>query len=310
MSKTLSVFFSTDRTYVTLTEKKNNNIELNHIDSTNHAINFDQYSDIDSFKSSKELTRILEKIDTQNIARIAISLPGSNALVTQFPGSEDMSRDNVRKLVGLEIRQAYPQFKFADFSTNVIPLGERKTGENLMVAVIISKQDYEICRELLQNIHHTIDHVEISQINAHSAFMHNYPEFADKNAALFGLQDKFVDISLIRNGKPRYFNLASMPSEENIREICESELDNILKLCCDRIDHAFFFGIGLNKDIFDIGKRVTGEKGINAQRLNAFRMLSTKMDERTRKYCERTAHIYPPCIGGSVPYDINRYKFY
>ncbi len=47
---------------------------------------------------------------------------------------------------------------------------------------------------------------------------------------------------------------------------------------------------------------------IEIDKLNAFRMVKTTISDRAREYCSRTSHIFPPCIGGFMPFVSNEVK--
>lgn len=309
MKKSLSVFFNNDRTYFAMFEKGPNGLILTYVDSTNHPVNFSRMEDENTVQGIREVEGIISGINAE-LGRISITLPGDNVLVSQIPGIKKIDANELRKLVSFEIRQSYPQFNFEDFTTNIIPFEPRLDGQNMMIAVIIPKADLESCRKLLQPLNQPVDNIEISQLNAHTAFMYNYPERTEHTTALFGIQGNFVDISLIKQGKPIYYNIAILQDLDKIAGLCDSQFQKILATYARKINAAFFFGSGLTKEMYKLASEAALIKGIDTYRFNAFRMMGAKLEQRERDYCSRVAHIFPPCIGGGIPAYHERFKLY
>jgi hypothetical protein len=309
MKQSLSVFFNNDRTYFAMFEKARNGLVLTYVNSTNYPVNFSRMDDENTKQAVMEVEEIIYGIKAE-LGRISVTLAGDNVLVSQIPGMKKIDVNELRKLVSFEIRQSYPQFNFDDFITNIIPFEPRLDAQNMMMAVIMPKQDLESCRELLQPLNQPVDNIEISQLNAHTAFMYNYPERSEQTVALFGIQGNFVDISVIRQGKPLYYNIAILQDLNKIGELCDSQFQKIIASYTRKIDGAFFFGSGLTKNLFKMASESAQIRGIESFRLNAFRMMGAKLEDREREYCTRVAHVYPPCIGGGIPAYHERFKLY
>lgn len=309
MKQSLSVFFNNDRTYFSMFEKVRNGLILTYINSTKYPVNFSRMDDENTIQGILEVKEIISEIKSE-LGRVSVTLTADNVIVSQFPGMKKIDMNELRKLVSFEIRQSYPQFNFENFITNIIPFEPRLDGQKMMMAVIISKQDLESCRSLLQPLNQPLDNIEITQLNAHTAFMYNYPERAEQVVALFGFQGNFVDISVIKQGKPLYYNIAILKDLDKIGELCDSQFQKILTSYVGKIDAVFFFGSGLTIKMFKLSSESASMKGIESHRFNAFRMMETKLDSREREYCSRVSHIFPPCIGGGIPAYHERFKLY
>ncbi|MCX6148577.1 MAG: hypothetical protein NTW25_15190 [Candidatus Kapabacteria bacterium] len=300
MKRTLSVFFNIDRTYVTITEPNEKGIELLYLNSTDTNIDLENLDDDFAQVGIEDLEALLKPIEIE-VDRICVTIPAESVLVSQFPGRPGMEESELRKLVSLEIRNAYPTFNPDDFTSNVIPLAQRQDGQSLMLAVIMPKQIIMSCIDILKVYDLPIENIEISQLNAHSAFLYNYPEMMDKNVIIIGVQDQFMDVSVISAGKPIYYDLVSLGDKSEIGNVFEAEYEKLTKTAIQNIDCAYFFGTGLTRDMYISVWETSMLLGIGIGRLNAFRMITTKLDSRDREYCSRTMHIYPPCIGSSFP---------
>lgn len=310
MSKTISVFYNIDRTYITLVEMKDDGLELLYLNATDNRIDLENIESDESMLGIQELSSILYEIgDDYN--RVSITLPADIVFISKIPGDDDLSVQDIKKLVNFEIRQNFPQFTFDDFSTTVVPLAPMLNGKKMLLCVIVPNDILSTATQLLKDLNLPfVNSIDISQINAHNAFRYNYPELWDKNVVLASIQNKFIDISLSKNGIPGYYNLASFSSVEQISDIIEKELQKILTEAAPTIDAVFFFGANLNKETFMTCWETAMILGLEAKRLNPFRMMRTQLSERERQYCSRTFQIYPPCVGGALPVYHQRVKLF
>jgi len=300
MNWILSIFFNIDHTYIAVVEPTPTGLCLQYIDSTEHPVNLEAMNENGSEKASFELKSIIAQFEGK-IKKIKITFPAENVIVTQFPAKPDISNQELKRIVSFEIRNSYPHFNYEDFSPILVPFGGTKQALTMM-ATIIFKKDVEICTEMTKSLGLPISSVDMSQMNAHNACIYNYPEFSDKNIALFGIQSQFADISLMENRKPVFYNLASVGDINNIGKLVEDELKKILKNN-KKIDMAFFFGAVMTKEMFTTVWESAMVLGIDARRLNAFRMVKTNLGQREKDYCSRVSHILPPCIGACIePY--------
>ena len=59
--------------------------------------------------------------------------------------------DELKQLVDLEIRQAFPQFNPEEFVTTVTPMEKNKDGIHMMMATIVQMDILETIKEIFQN---------------------------------------------------------------------------------------------------------------------------------------------------------------
>jgi len=309
MSKTISIFFNTDRTYITLVNKKRDGLELLYLNSTKCRIDLENPESDESVLGIKELGIFFEEIG-KDFNRIAITLPAESVLVNKLPGKENMPANDLKQLVYFEVRQRFPQFSYEDFTISVTPFARGINKKPQMLCVIIPNEIFDTAAKIISPLQMPIDHVEISQLNAHSAFLYNYPELASQNVVIASIQNQFIDISLSKAALPGYYNLAVFSSPLQIADALEKEFQRILSTASETIDAAFFFGNGLTKDVMLTCWETSMMIGIESKRLNPFRMMKSQLGQREKEYCSRTFQLYPPCIGGSLPLYHNRLKLY
>lgn len=299
MKSALSVFFNIDRTYIAILSPTDKGLSLDYIDATREQIDLENIYDAEQDAGVQELHSFIQKIQ-HKINRVTVTIPAESVFVSQFPGQIGMSTEQLNKLVNLEIKQAYPQYNTDEFVSNIIPMEKNKKGASMMLASIMQKDIIETCKQIFKD-YLPVTNIEISQLNAHTAFLYNYPESFNKNIMILGVQDQFIDLSVISNSKPIYYNLLSFPNKDKFNEIVKDEYNKLKEEVIDRIDGIYFFGTGLTKPIYANTLALSEDLNVEIKRLNAFRMVESKLEERQNNYCKIMQHVFPPCIGAAIP---------
>ncbi len=300
MKKILSVFFNIDRTYLAGLNIEDTGVSIDYINSTIHRIDIDNINSEETKNGIAELNKIFYEM-LFDPDEISITLQSESILVTQFPGKKDMPEDELNQLINFEIRQVFPQFDNSEFERFVIPLIPQNPDLQKMMAVIIPKEDFKVIEDIIQIINKPIYRVDITQLNSHTSFLFNYPEMNDKDILFVSVQGQFIDVSVLQNGQPIYYNLIALPNYNQAGEILENEYAKIVPQYLESIDACFYFGAGLDKDISMMLWETSSLLGIpESKRLNAFRMINTNLSKRENEYCARTLHIFPAPIGACL----------
>lgn len=307
MDLAVSVFFNFDRAYLAAFESTPKGLKLKYINSTTHPLEFEGNNEKSIQKASGELKEMAKDI-SGNISRMSITLPGDNIIVNKIPGSSDLKFNEIRSLVDHDIRQIYPQFSFKEFVSNVFPMPPDKSGREMMLAVTIPKSDLDAVSRVIKSLRPQIDHTEVAQINAHDAFLYNYPERADQSVVIMGIGKEFIDVSVIKSRQAAYYDLSAYTG--NLDIVIREQMKNIQKNVMKNIDAIFLYGAGLNKESLENANETAEELNIELKRMNAFRMMTTDISPREREYCSRVQHIYPPVVGGVIPSYHERIKLY
>lgn len=299
MKATLSVFFGVDRTYATVMTPTAKGLTLDFVDATRNPIDLENEDDEISQAGLMELNEFIDKVE-KDVEKVSVTIPAEISFVTQFPGQKDMPKEELNQLVDLEIKQAFPQFNPEEFVTTVTPMEPTKDGTNMMMASIVQRDILDSIANIFQN-KLAIQNIEISQLNTHSSFLYNNPEAANKTIMILGVQEQFIDVSIIKNSKPAYYNLLSLSNPDSLGELFEEEFNKVLQTTVDQVDGAYFFGVGLTKDLYFKAWETSMAIGLETGRMNCFRMVESSLDKRVKDYCSRTMHILPPCVGGHIP---------
>ncbi len=298
--RTLSIYFNTDRIYLTGVRVENNRAMLDYIESTNHHIDLENLESDESKNALTELEKILSGLDFKP-DKLTVTLPAESIFITKFPAKSSFSKDQLRQLVNLELRQAYPEFNYENFEVMITPIYASKTQKESMIGMIILKSDIQFLNNFFNKFNLKISNFEISQLAAYSTFMFNYPEMRDKTVMIIGYQGQFLDFTVHRNGETLYYNINSISDTNQIGEATEKEYAKIQESAVDEVDAVYFYGSSLTRNI-TLSLWETGMMlGImEAKRLNPFRMMGSSLDKRHLEYCSRTFQIYPPCVGSGL----------
>lgn len=301
MKKVLSIFFNIDRTYLTGLTIDESGVSLDYINSTVHHVDLENIKTDESRNGVAELSKYFFEMDFYP-DEVSITLPSESVLITKFPGKVDITDDEIKELINLEIRQMYPNCDQNDFTTFVVPMLPEKINLQQMVAVLVPKEDFLVIDEILQIVNLPVAKFDITQLNAHTCFLFNYPEMAAKTVLFVSVQGQFMDVSILKNGQPIYYNLIALPDYNKTGEQLEIEYEKIVPQYTESIDACYFFGAGLTKPVSMMLWETASLLGIyEAKRLNAFRMLKNNLTKREKEYCSRTLHIFPACIGAGLP---------
>ncbi|MBI3259818.1 MAG: hypothetical protein HYZ54_10145 [Ignavibacteriae bacterium] len=293
MQSTLTIHLGNDRTYITAFEPTAKGLELMYINSIPERIGID--GDIIELKHGLEA--ILPELNGK-FEKLRLCFPDENIFVHQFPAVKSGNIEEVKQLLGLEIRQAYPQHSLEDYRSIVIPLIPKLDGKEMMIAMMIDRQQVHIGYVLSEILGLPCERMVVSQFSSHAALLYNYPEQIDNTVILFGVHDRFADVSVLKKGELAYYGLVPFNSNEGVAVAFEKEIEKLLTTYIPFADSAFLFGPGLTSSILS---SLSSSLPVPTQRLNAFRMMTTQLNDREREYCIKSAHLYPPNVGAALP---------
>lgn len=302
MKNILSVNFAAKRTYISVLQPSPKGLILRSINSVDYSLSPDSSDPITEQPGAVELRNILSEIEYE-IGRVSVTLDAKLFFATQIPGNEEMNISDLKQLVQLEIRTAFPESNPDDFATTLVPPATKKDGKQSVTALICSKKILQSCKDLLAVLDKPVQFIDAAHFAGHNAFLYNYPDQAEKTVALMSIQDQIIELSVIHKGQPAYYNQLQLKDKAKIADLCINEFEKIRDEYVDKIDAAYFFGEELNIDMLSDVQSAVEKTAmpIHIGRLNAFRMIRGIEDKKIKEYCVRAAHIYPACIGGNIP---------
>ncbi len=291
----LSLFFDTSRTYLALTRFNDEIPELLYINSTEHPLDF---SDADTRKQQTgkdELFKLLEQIE-QKPDEINVALTNKHFVLTKIPYKVGISGNELKELISFEIENNYDTANVFELNCILTPFFDNHRESDYIFLTMFPKSLSKKIEEMFAGFG-KIKTITNGQFAALNSFKFNYSELGNSNTILFGLNNKDVEIAYFVGGKPEsaYFKLLA---DENALAVINSEYNRIKEKTGKSEFTIFAYGGKLTAKFLDDFGLFAGTK---IYRLNAFRNYTTKLDDRVKKYCSRTAHIYPSCLGASLP---------
>ncbi|HYF03678.1 MAG TPA: hypothetical protein VEC36_09910, partial [Patescibacteria group bacterium] len=205
MENTLSVFFGNDRSYISILKPTSKGIALTHLDSTSLALGFMDIDD-DFRSASRELGELLKETAPM-ASKIHAVFSIENAFVHQFPASSGASKEELEELLKFEIRQQMPEYTLEDFHTEAFPMAPRLDGTEMMLAISIERNFILLAEQIFGELPIPLARTDVSQLAAHSAIVYNYPEHANGTVMVLGVQENYIDVSVVRQGRLAYYNL-------------------------------------------------------------------------------------------------------
>lgn len=293
MQSILTIYLRSDRTQITVIQKNAKGLELSYIKSIPEFLDLDD--DISNFLKKMKL---LKQDISVHYDKIRICFPTENIFVHQFPAVKSSNQDGLNQLLELEIRQAYPQHSLEDYHSIVLPLTPKLDGSEMMIALMIEKEQLIVANQISEIFDLRCENVYISHFAAHGALLYNYPDQTENTIIVIGIQNRFADISVLKKGVLAYYGIVPYNFKEDVGKIFDKEIEKLLSEYIPFADSAYIFGPGLTSEVLSLISKILP---LPIQRLNPFRMMTTKLSNLDREYCTKAAHLFPANIGTSLP---------
>lgn len=295
MKTTLAVYFGIDRTYAAIFCQNAQGIEVLHIGIFPQILQ--KPEDIQAIASllKKEFAPF-----SSMIQECHFSIPIEKVFIYQLPPTAIENTEEIKAMLAHEIRQSLPDAVLSDFDIYIIPGSTPSVPAPYLLAILTEQAYVHMCKQALSIFNAPIKYAQNSQFAAHSAFAYNYPEYAEKTAVIFGVQEKFMDVSVIHNNQLAFYSLFGIPSQENFGSIAIKVMTSILPQYIPTPDIALLYSNGLEKQLMDIlAEGVT----VPVSRLNAFRNIipAPTLTVSAITLCGKTAHLFPAVLGAILP---------
>jgi hypothetical protein len=294
MNTTLSVYFGSERTYITLLNTAREGMEVLHVNAFPQTLRNEDDIPMLSQIIAKDLAPFFGMVQAVNF-----SIPIEKVYIYQVPNADISRKAEIKALLDEEIKQVEPEKKADDFSIMLIPGHATEDGSKHMLAVMTALDLIDMCKRCFSSFKVPVSFTQNSQFAAHSACMVNYPEYARKTIAILGVQDRFIDVSVLSEGNLAFYSLYGIPEKEDFGSVCGNIFTNVLPQYIPAPDLALFYGEGLRKDLLDA---LTDAVTIKIMRFNAFRGLlsTTSLGISSIALCNKAAHVFPPAIGAGL----------
>lgn len=301
MKRVLSIFFNTDRTYIAKILNNPDGLKLEYLNATNTPVDLDSLHTDEQTQAFDEIDNIIGQCGN-DFDNISIVFPADSLLISQMPSKKGITRDEIMELIGIELKRTFPNLNISNFKIQVFQLNENKTKVNKQIAVVYQNNDLSVFEQYFQKYGKEINFPYVSQIAAANCFMYNYPELKDKNAAIVGIQNNYIDFCVITGGNFVYFGLENYATADQIPTALEVQIEKVKnEIVDDLAGGIYFYGKDVNYDTFMSCWEIAMIFGAEGKRLGTFRMLKSDLEERDIEYTIKTAQYYAPCIGAAIP---------
>lgn len=298
MKKNLCVYFGESRTYFCVTERTSRGIELKYIKSLKLIPDFDEKEFYDgSFQY--DLGEVTNEA-VREIEKIIPVMPYSKVFSCLMPAPKNMTVEELKKLFKFELRQNFSDTVYEDFSAYCLPFSMSMGDENYILGLFVRNKVAEICKSFLSAFNLPIDDMVLPQKAIVHAYDLNYPENSSKLSVLLFFGFKFSSVTVCKGKEMLYYS--GMNYDNHLLEIenFQREIEKAKELINEDFDNLFLYGEALTPMILEEYKKAFRNKFSFISRLNAFRMLTTKLGGEYREYCNRMAHVYPACVGAGI----------
>jgi len=301
MKKVLSIYFNTDRTYVTKVLNSHNGLKLEYLKATNIPIDLDSLHTDPQKQAFEEIDKLILESGL-DFDKISIIFPADSLLISHMPSKKGITKEEIKDLIGIELKRTFPNLDISNFQIQVFQLKESKSQVNKQIAVVYQKNDLSVFEQYFSKYEKEFNFPYVSQVAAANCFMYNYPELMDKNVGVVGIQNNYIDFCVISQGNLAYFGLESYSTNEQISTALENQIEKVTKeIVGDLAGGIYFYGRDINQQLFITLWETAMIFGIEGKRLGTFRMMKTDLEDRDKEYTFKTAHYYAPCIGAAIP---------
>ena len=324
-SSIATLYFDSYRTYCAVVEQRAGDAyTLTYLNATSEPFDFTRpVEDVLASDAMRQMAAILAPI-VGTVRSCAVATTMESVVAHQIPYSNSLTTDELRRLVRLEATEHLPAYDPSQFLATIYPLYGFAANPFMAMSVLVSKTVTSIAEEAARILNAELQRLTVTQMAAHTAFRHNYPEERGVTA-LVGFQRGYLDVSIVRNTVLLHTMTICLEKEltdtlheaaelgfeqekhalehTGLGELCFDALSEAAEAVQARIEAAYFFGADLTKAALDelqASPKIIAD-GITIQRLNPLRRLSTTLDGRLREYCSRVAHILAPSIGAALP---------
>jgi hypothetical protein len=244
------------------------------------------------FQLEKYIRSVAPKIKDARVV-----LPAS-AVVSQFmPYVPASSHDNILGLLELEIMQNAPETTVGSYHASFFPMRSVSGSGALMLAVLNRKVAEKNIREMLARVGVLECVFVVRHLAAHSAFLYSYPDSAPETTILVNIDHSLCDVSMLQKKATLMFKTIPHGKESTVCDVIVDECERNLLRRVETPPAMIVYGDALTPGHLAELEQRLGTLVQSVQRLNAFRMCTTTLDEQHRSFASRMAHRFAANVG-------------
>ncbi len=235
--------------------------------------------------------------DIGKIKKVGVTLDSAQAFLNIIPVDTNDDEKTINSQIMWEISNYFPE-TYNDFNIKYIKLNNHKYTQNIDDALLIAIDKFKIdfCRRVCNELRLNLKTVEVDHFASERILTDNYIDKVSGNNVLFiGYKASRIDLSIISNGKIRYYEYINKDDNEY-----HGRLVNVLKNLPVSIPELNL------KDIFIYGGDFTGSidenfseifKNASVTVVDPFFKVKLSRELLSEKSGDRNLHRFTPLCG-------------
>ncbi|MFM2133342.1 MAG: hypothetical protein RL156_623 [Bacteroidota bacterium] len=231
------------------------------------------------------------------IKDVRVVLPASAVVSLFIPYVPASSLDNILGLLELEILQNAPETSINSYRASFFPMRSLSDNGSLLLAVLNRKLAENNIREMLARVGVLDCEFVVRHLAAHSAYLYSYPDRATETTILVNMDHSLCDISVLQKKSTLMFKTIPYGKDSTACDVIVDECERNLLRRVETPPAVIVYGDALTPGHLAELERRLGTLVQSVQRLNAFRMCTTVLDEQHRSFASRMAHRFAANVG-------------
>ena len=299
MESTLSIVFNEDSVLCALFEPHAKGWQLS--DLTVLSGWYDVF--LDDFEETLVGSKLVSYVESiaSRVKDVRIVLPPSAVLTRYVPYLPADSQKQITELLELEIMQSAPETSVSSYRASFYPMRNAGNHGPVMLAVLNRKSVENTIRRIFLKRGIMDCMFVVRHVCSHSAFLYSFPESAASTTILVNADVSQCDVYVLQKRVTAYFNIipytdAQVAPEAISQEILGSILPVLVSVPEEK-PSVMLCGDAITPSLMnEISKRLENRVQ-SVQRLQAFRMCITTLDEQHRMFASKWAHRFAANVG-------------
>ncbi len=235
--------------------------------------------------------------DISKIRKVGVALDSAQAFLNIIPIDTNDDEKTINSQIMWEISNYFPE-TYNDFNIKYLKLNNHKYTANIDDALLIAIDKFKIdfCRRVCGELKLNLKTVEVDHFASEKILTDNYKDkITANNVLLIGYKAGRIDMSVISNGKIRFYEYVNKDDNEH-HERFALALKNILINIPDlNLKEIFIYGGDFSGSIDERFSEIF--KGVSTTILDPFFKIKLSRELLSEKSGDRNLHRYTPLCG-------------
>ena len=260
--------------------------------------------DISYYKNNttvlSETSQMIHSILNTDIARIkkvGVALDSAQAFLNIIPIDTNDDEKTINSQIMWEISNYFPE-TYNDFNIKYIKLNNHKYTQNIDDALLIAIDKFKIdfCRRVCSELKLNLKTVEVDHFAAEKILSDNYKDkVLTANVLLIGYKASRIDMSVVANGKIRYYEYVNKDDNE-YHERFASALKNLSVSIPElNLKDVYIYGGDFSGNIDERFQEIF--KNVSTTVIDPFFKVKLSRELLSEKSADRNLHRFTPLCG-------------